>query len=54
MSVLTFVIFDHAGLQVREFSALEIKNATDSFMTVVGKGGFGTVYKGSYRHTDTF
>ena len=26
-----------------EFSALEIKNATDSFKTVVGKGGGGGV-----------
>ena len=40
--------FCEAGLV--EFAAVEMENATNNFTTVVGKGRFGTVYKGTYHH----
>lgn len=32
----------------RKFTYKEIKKATDSFNTVIGQGGFGTVYKAQF------
>ena len=32
----------------RKFTYKEIKAATDSFNTVIGQGGFGTVYKAQF------
>jgi len=32
----------------RRFSYKEIKKATGNFSTVIGKGGFGTVYKAQF------
>ena len=37
-----------AGLH--EFSAAEITSSTAEFSKLVGKGGFGSVYKGTYQH----
>lgn len=33
---------------LRRFIYKEIKLATDNFRTVIGKGGFGTVYKAQF------
>ena len=35
---------------LREFSTAEIKSSTAEFSELVGKGGFGSVYKGTYQH----
>jgi serine/threonine protein kinase len=32
----------------RRFSYAEIERSTDSFSTIIGKGGFGTVYKAQF------
>jgi serine/threonine protein kinase len=29
-----------------------LKDATDNFSSVIGRGGFGVVYKGKYHHVD--
>jgi hypothetical protein len=36
---------------LREFSSAEILGATANFSELVGKGGFGKVYKGNYHHS---
>ena len=36
---------------MREFSAAELEKATNGFSNVIGKGGFGIVYKGVYDHS---
>lgn len=47
-------LFRDLGLSVgpssmfRKFTYKEIKKATDSFNTVIGQGGFGTVYKAQF------
>lgn len=33
---------------VRKFSYKEIKKATEDFSTIIGQGGFGTVYKAHF------
>ena len=35
---------------VREFNAREVKAATDDFSSEVGRGGFGTVFRGTFKH----
>ena len=37
---------------VREFTDLEITEATSDLSTLIGKGGFGRVYRGTYHGTD--
>lgn len=32
----------------QKFSYKEIKKATDNFNTIIGRGGFGTVYQGHF------
>lgn len=36
---------DDSSSAFRKFSYKEMKNATNDFNTVIGQGGFGTVYK---------
>ena len=33
---------------LREFSRAEVESATAGFSELIGKGGFGSVYKGMY------
>ena len=35
---------------MREFVVAELEQATCNFADVVGKGGFGKVYRGTYHH----
>ena len=35
---------------LREFSRAEVESATAGFSELIGKGGFGSVYKGMYQH----
>ena len=44
----TCCVFICVGL--REFSTAEIKSSTAEFSELVGKGGFASVYKGTYQH----
>ena len=37
---------------MREFTNAEVQAATSSLANVVGKGGFGKVYKGTYQGLD--
>ena len=39
----------HVGC-VREFTAEEVKVATDDFTNEIGRGGFGTVFRGTLKH----
>ena len=41
-----------SGTIVREFTNAEVQAATSSLANVVGKGGFGKVYKGTYQGSD--
>ena len=35
---------------VREFKGFELEKSTESFSTLIGKGGFGQVFKGIFHH----
>lgn len=39
-------IRNHESLAPKRFNFLEVKKMTNSFTDIVGRGGFGTVYKG--------
>lgn len=41
-------IFQDGPSTFRKFNYSEIKKATDNFTTVIGQGGFGTVYKANF------
>ena len=35
---------------VREFKAIELEKSTERFSTLIGKGGFGQVFRGIFHH----
>ena len=35
---------------VREFKAIELENSTERFSTLIGKGGFGQVFREIFHH----
>ena len=47
---LNMLSHDHIIACVREFSSEEVKTATGDLSDSVGKGGFGTVYRGTFHH----
>ncbi|CAL0320790.1 unnamed protein product [Lupinus luteus] len=44
--IIEMFLKDHGHLAAKRYSYLEIKKATNSFRNKLGKGGYGSVYKG--------
>ena len=47
---LRIMYVTHFAGYIREFTPDEVKAATEEFSDKVGKGGFGTVYRGTFKH----
>ena len=49
--VIHVMFVGHLCIGIREFSPAEVLAATGNFGDLVGKGGFGKVFKGKYHHS---
>ena len=47
---LRILYVTHFAGYIREFTPDEVKAATEEFSDKVGKGGFGTVYRGTFKY----
>ena len=48
--LIHYIIYKIVSVNVREFKRSELEESTRNYSTLIGKGGFGKVYKGIFHH----